>query len=213
MRPTHGASLRPLNAEQLHRAPGHSDPEPDHSDDSHSSISFSEDGMSDASAAGWGEEQYRHQSLVVQQRIARCQSAINRHEMTIGMLQYTFTQERADAPGTAQPLDLTGDSSDDSIGVVSEEEPVHCRDGRPVAPPVVQDCVARLTRRCLESLGSDKFLAAKMLLQALIDDNLLDGAEVARRRMLELLGLENIGFYSLIDQIVHMERKWGAQEP
>jgi hypothetical protein len=62
----------------------------------------------------------------------------------------------------------------------------------------------------LESLGSEKFQAAKMLLQALVDDN---PAEVARRRMLELLGLENIGFYSLIDQIVYMERKWGTQEP
>jgi serine/threonine protein kinase len=206
MRPNYGVCLRSL--EPQHRSRAHSDP--DHSDDSHSSASFSEDGMSDASAAGWGEEQYRHQSLVVQQRIARCQSAINRHEMTIGMLQYTFAQERADAPGTAQPLDLTGDSSDDSIGVVSDEEPVHCRDGRPVAPPIVQDCVARLTRRCLESLGSEKFQAAKMLLQALVDDN---PAEVARRRMLELLGLENIGFYSLIDQIVYMERKWGTQEP
>lgn len=211
MRPTHGVCLRSLNTEQLQRPPIHSDPEPDHSEDSHSSISFSEDGMSDASAGGWGEEQFRHQSRVVQQRIARCQSAINRHEMTIGMLQYNFAQDHPDAPASAQPLDLTGDASDTSIEM-ADDDPQR-RESRPAAPPVVQDCVARLTRRCLESLGSDKFVAAKMLLQALIDDNLLDGAEVARRRMLELLGLENIGFYSLIDQIVHMERKWGAQEP
>merc|ERR1712010_198424 len=89
----------------------------------------------------------------------------------------------------------------------SDDDSVQCREARPVAPPIVQDCVARLTRRCLESLGSDKFQAAKMLLQALVDNN---PAEV-RRRMLELLGMENIGFYSLIDQIVYMERKWGTQ--
>lgn len=165
-------------------------------------------------AGGWGEEQYRHQSRVVQQRIARCQSAINRHEMTIGMLQYTFAQERPQNPAAdSQPLDLTGDSSDASIGVVSDDDAVHGRRAggaaRPAAPPIVQDCIARLTRRCLEALGSDKLQAAKMLLQAL-DDN---PAEVARRRMMELLGLENIGFYSMIDQIVYMERKWGTQEP
>jgi len=216
-RSTHGASLRPLNAEQFRRstAPVHSDPEPDPSDDSHSSISFSEDGMSDASTGGWGEEQYRQQSRVVQQRIARRQSAINRHEMTIGMLQYTYAQDNHTAPASSmQPLDLTGDSSDDeSIGAVNDGDSMHGtahRGVRPMAPPIVQDCIARLTRRCLESLGSDKFHAAKMLLQALVNEN---PVEVLRRRMLELLGMENIGFYSLIDQIVYMERKWGTQEP
>merc|ERR1711959_785881 len=99
--------------------------------------------MSDASAGG-GEEQYRRQSRVVQQRIARCQSAINRHEMTIGMLQYTFAQERPTAEGIEQPLDLTGDSSGSSIGVVGEDS---VQSARPIAPPIVQDCVARLTRR------------------------------------------------------------------
>merc|ERR1719183_2163603 len=112
--------------------------------------------------------------------------------MTIGMLQYTFAQERPAAPAAdAQPLDLTGDSSDASIGVVSDDDrevhghPHHAN--RPAAPPIVQDCVARLTRRCLESLGSDKFQAAKLLQQALDDD--LNPGEAARRRMLELLGL------------------------
>merc|ERR1712048_162739 len=109
--------------------------------------------MSDANAFGWGEEQARRQSAVVQQRIARCQSAINKHQMTIGMLQYTYAQDRQSATAAdAQPLDLTGESSDNSIGVVSD-------DGLPsqstvvgrrsasrvrgtVAPAIVQDCVA-----------------------------------------------------------------------
>merc|ERR1711904_599052 len=104
------------------------------------------------------------------------------------MLQYTFAQERPAAEGIEQPLDLTRDSSGSSIGVVGEDS---VQSARPAAPPIVQDCVARLTRRCLESLGSDKFQAAKMLLQALVDDH-----EVVRRRMQELLGLENIGFWS-----------------
>merc|ERR1719181_568234 len=105
MRPTHGV-LRPLNTEPLQPS-GHGQLEAEHSDDSHSSISFSEDGMSDGSTGGFGEEQCRRQSRVVQQRIARCQSAINRHEMTIGMLQYTFAQERPAAEGgLEQPLDL-----------------------------------------------------------------------------------------------------------
>jgi len=174
--------------------------------------------MSDGAEPGhWGEEQYRRQSLVVQQRIARCQSAINRHEMTIGMLQYTSAQDRSPSKGpqsNAQPLDLTGDSSDNSIQGVSDDDSVRdasCSvEARPPAPPIVQDCLARLTRRCLESLGSEKFQAAKMLLQALVDDS---PAEMVRQRMLEMLGLENIGFYSLIDQVVYMERKWGTQEP
>lgn len=171
--------------------------------------------MSDASTGGLGEEHYRHQARLVQQRIGRCQSAIGRQEMTIGMLQYTCAQDSHTVPASSmQPLDLTGDSSDDeSIGVVNDGESVHgtMHQGvRPMAPPIVQDCIARLTRRCLESLGSDKFHSAKMLLQALVDEN---PVEVLRRRMLELLGMENIGFYSLIDQIVYMERKWGTQEP
>merc|ERR1740130_53949 len=97
------------------------------------------------------------------------------------------------------------------MGVVSDDE---CgnphRPPRPVAPPIVQDCLARLTRRCLESLGSEKFQAAKFLQMALEDD--LNPAETARRRMIELLGVDDIGFYSLIHQIVYMERKWGPQQ-
>jgi hypothetical protein len=203
-------------------------PDFDQSDDSHSSISFDDnatdhdDGINDANAFGWGEEQARRQSVVVQQRIARCQSAISKHQMTIGMLQYNYAQDRQSAATDAQPLDLTGYSSDNSIGVVSDDDGLPSQStvvGRrsasrirgTVAPAIVQDSVARLTRRCLETLGSDRFQAAKMHLQALLDDS-LSPAEMARNQMLELLGFEFIGFYSLIDQIVYMERKWGTQD-
>ncbi|CAE7029177.1 KTR2 [Symbiodinium sp. CCMP2592] len=43
----------------------------------------------------------------------------------------------------------------------------------------------------------------------------LDADEVPsslRTRMLQLLGNEKIGFFSLIDQLVHMDRCWGGQE-
>eukprot|EP00435_Cladocopium_sp_Y103_P019125 s4396_g4.t1 len=33
-----------------------------------------------------------------------------------------------------------------------------------------------------------------------------------RQRMLQMLGSERIGFLSLIDQLVHMERCWGLQD-
>lgn len=201
-RPPHGVCLRSLTSIEPR-----SRPEMMHSDDSHSIASsdddFLDDGMSDMDI---GEEQLRERSHVVQQAISRCQSAIGRHKMTIGMLQYSFAQDRASLapPSDVQPLDLTGDSSDSSIGMVNEQESMMGRRG--MAPAIVQDCVARLTRRCLESLGSDKFQSAKMTLQT---DS---PAEVARGKMLEVLGFDHIGFYSLIDQIVHMERKWGFQD-
>lgn len=73
-------------------------------------------------------------------------------------------------------------------------------------PAMVQDRIARLRRRCLEGLGTDKFRAAKeCLLTRLVAEEV--GGSV-REAMLDVLGLEQIGYYSLIDQIVHMEQQW-----
>jgi hypothetical protein len=78
------------------------------------------------------------------------------------------------------------------------------------APAVVQDIAARLMRRCVEGLGNEKFHAARRSLQASFD-----AAELPiniRQQMLDLLGVDKIGFLSLLDQLVHMERRWGSQE-
>mmetsp|Transcript_32938 Transcript_32938/g.60604 ORF Transcript_32938/g.60604 Transcript_32938/m.60604 type:complete len:802 (-) Transcript_32938:127-2532(-) len=212
MRPHHNVCLRSLNLEQHQQD--------DYSDETHSNISFSDDGMSDVSAMGCANEE--QQSQFVQRRIDRCKSAIRRQELTIGMLRYQEQEQAAPLTAESPSLDLTGDgaeSSDSSLRVISDDglpsqssvvgAPIRGIIARGAATPaIVQDCVARLTRRCLEGLGSEKFQAAK--------NYLLDAVEVPntmRQQMMDLLGLEKIGFYSLIDQIVHMERKWGAQDP
>jgi len=202
--------------------------EPDYSEgDSYSSASLSEveewDTFSEASSTGEGQAPGRHQAL--QHRIDACQAAIYRHRMTIEMLQYGFEQDSEADPGVVErsnfappPEVLHAVASGDEglMGQQPGQQPgqqvgTARRMGGQVAPAVVQDCTARLVRRCLEGLGSEKFQAARRCLQAS-----LDAAEVpanVRMRMVDLLGLEKIGFLSLIDQLVHMERRRGAQDP
>lgn len=75
------------------------------------------------------------------------------------------------------------------------------------APAVVEDRLARLARRCLEGLGDARFQAARRAYRGYMDA--AESPASVRRRMLELLGPDHIGFLSLLDQLVHMERTWG----
>merc|ERR1712113_903157 len=173
--------------------------QPEHSgEESEFSPSISECSDDDGSRTlDSSDEQLRRQSQVVQRRIEQCRAAIYRHRMTIDMLQHTAG--RGDA--------------DHDVSSVCDELPLSQRalnSGRrkgPV-PAIVQDRVARLRRRCMEGLGVEKFQAARRQLESVY------GTEegTVRERMLEMLGLDKIGFYALIDQIVYMEQRWGTQE-
>merc|ERR1711939_334874 len=122
------------------------------------------------------------------------------------MLKYDYAQDvdgdnfsaRSRAPS------LGPDAANQHVGTVRRTGVV-----APV-PAVVQDCIARLVRKCQEGLGSTKFHAAKRALQQSVDAS--DLPSNVRLRMIGLLGIEKVAFLSLLDQIVHMERRWGAQE-
>lgn len=174
----------------------------DHSEDSEFSPSHSE-GSDGAPVGGPGrltsdDEQLRQQSWDVQDRIEQCRAAINRHKMTIETVQHTFAND--------PEVTLTAP--------VGEEPPITWRataTHRQTVPAIIQDRVARLRRRCLEGLGGQKFQAARQCLQSLLgSDDTAVGAALARQQMLDMLGFDKIGFYSLIDQIVHMESQWGS---
>lgn len=193
------------------------------------SANHSDDGLSDVgSRTGASDEQVRRHSQVVQQRIDACRAAIYRHKMTIETLQYSFAEEGQDisdqpaAPlssipthgsavygskGMSQLRDRVGSDllTQDAVGALQDSR---CRGGG--APAVVLDRIARLKRRCLEGLGSEQFQATRQCLQALLDAG--EVAEAVRSEMLGKLGLEKIGFYSLIDQIVYMECRWGHSD-
>eukprot|EP00928_Gymnodinium_smaydae_P036717 TRINITY_DN25621_c0_g1_i2.p1 TRINITY_DN25621_c0_g1~~TRINITY_DN25621_c0_g1_i2.p1 ORF type:complete len:814 (-),score=167.37 TRINITY_DN25621_c0_g1_i2:73-2172(-) len=171
--------------------------------ESRASLSDDEfDGDSDGSASNMPQGHRNARKL--QQRIDACHAAIYRLRMTIGMLQNEAAESEAPYPDRPAPThggaacDLYGDDAHGARRVGAS------------APPAVQDCTARLARRCVEGLGSERFAAAKRCLQALQDAAEAPGG--IRGRMLELLGAERIGFLSLLDQLVHMERTWGVQD-
>jgi len=200
MRPSNSVRLESLTADQFPSQPQSED------SDSSGSLSELEDGLSDASASNWdSDELSRRRSQQLQQRIDQCRAAIYRHRMQIEMLQYSFEQEHSESATMDQ-----GVGSDVAVSSSWRVQggPPHAA-ACPV-PPVVQDCVARLVRRCSEGLGGEKFQAARRCLQASLDA--AEGPTGVRLRMLDLLGDSHIGFLSLIDQIVHMERRWGVQD-
>lgn len=148
-----------------------------------------EENISDVSSSSWLSDKREKRSKALQQRLDHQTAAVERRRMTIDMLQYSLEQQGFEVQDSGEP----------------PRGPKIAR-----APAVVQDSIARLSRRCLEGLGFDKFQAAKRCLQAS-----LDAAEVpacARGRMVDVLGVDRIGFFSLIDQIVHMERRWGSED-
>jgi len=186
---------------------------PEHSEDSgqEGSANHSDDALSDSLEPA-SDEQVRRHSQVVQQRIDACRAAIYRHKMTIETLQYTFAQEGQDAANqSAHGSDFAPHLRDragneilpqDTAGALQD---TRRRGG--ATPPIVLDRIARLKRRCLEGLGSERFQATRQCLQGLLEAG--EVAEAVRGEMLDKLGLEKIGFYSLIDQIVYMECRWG----
>lgn len=166
-----------------------------HSEDS----DFSSSDGSDAEKGGHNAR-LAAESQVVQQRIDECRAAICRHKMTIEMLQHAVAQD-------AEVLDQDGPlmSTRRSSPARRPPDPV-------VVPAVIQDRVARLRRRCVEGLGGERFEAARQCLQHLSSAESQSPVQ-ARDRMLEVLGQEMIGFYALLDQIVHLEQRWGAPPP
>lgn len=158
---------------------------------------------SEGSEAGMGGHNARlaAESQVVQQRLEECRAAICRHKMTIEMLQHAVATD-------AEVLDQDGPlmSTRRSSPAKRPPDPVVV----PAAiPAVIQDRVARLRRRCVEGLGGERFEAARQCLQHLASAESQSPVQ-ARDRMLEVLGQEMIGFYALLDQIVHLEQRWGA---
>merc|ERR1712151_464012 len=104
--------------------------------------------------------QLRRQSLVVQQRIEQCRAAIYRHKMTIETLQYSCRPETPTScarAGVQLPRETLPNERRPSFS--------HMATGTTSAPAVVQDSVAKLRRRCLEGLGSERFQAARKLLR------------------------------------------------
>lgn len=182
---------------------------PEHSEDS-GSANHSDDALPEFGRKSLGtDEQVRRHSLVVQQRIDACRAAICRHKMTIETLQYNCAQE-------AQPDDQLTVRDYTSEAHHGSELTPQLRDRSPtktfsvragVTPAIVLDRIARLKRRCLEGLGEELFQATCQCLQTLTDSGEMSGA--VRSAMLNKLGSEKIGFYSLIDQIVYMECRWG----
>lgn len=195
---------------------------PEHSEDSDRTpvdVDHSEDCLSDVGSRISSDEQVRRQSQIVQQRIDACRAAIFRHKMTIETLQYSFSQEEEGlAAGLPSAMGGADDIASQALGTSHMalgasattggfQAPNTGRRRGAGAPAIVQDRIARLKRRCLEGLGSDKFQAARQCLQSLLAAG--EVAATVRQQMLVTLGLDKIGFYSLIDQIIYMEWRWG----
>lgn len=156
----------------------------------------SDDGLSDSARSWADDEQVRQQSMVVQQRIDQCTAAIHRHKMSIETLQYSISQD-----------DFLDQHATDELEVLTVNTMHDFRSHAGNTPAVVLDRIARLKRRCLEGLGNELFCAVRERLQSLVSAGVL--ADAVRQDMIERLGLDKIGFYSLIDQIVYMECRWG----
>jgi serine/threonine protein kinase len=192
------------------------------SDDSVSSGSFSEvdelDVLSEGSHSDWDRNRQRRQRAL-QQRIDECRSAIYKHRATIAMLQYSASQDNEVVSSHVpppMPRRGTGGDSSAAFPQTSDDEgssaimTQHKLQPGPAPPPFVRDFAARLQRRCLEGLGAGKLRAARHRLRAATDA--AETPEAVRVELLELLGLDKIGFLSLLDQLVHLERRWGAQD-
>merc|ERR1712178_682427 len=186
---------------------------PEHSEDSgpEGSPNHSDDGLADVGRRSFAsDEQVRRHSLVGLTRIDACRAAICRHKMTIETLQYSFAQdghevaEQLPTHGLELPPQLRDRAATESFAHLDGGESRRRGGG---TPAIVLDRITRLRRRCLEGLGDELFQATRHCLQTLLDAG--EVAEAVRSAMLDKLGMEKIGFYSLIDQIVYMECRWG----
>lgn len=163
-----------------------------------------------ASEANWSHDDDGVAKKKLQKRIDWCRAAIHRHRMTIEMLKNCYAQGDTEGLQTDRSARKTG-----MVQILEGQSPSPRHYGgvgrrASTAPAVVQDCAARIVRRCLEGLGTEKFLAARRVLQTAMESAELPTS--IRRKMLEMLGMEKIGFLSLLDQLVHLERRWGMQD-
>lgn len=193
---THSVKLQALPLPPRPRSHGAEDRD---SRSSGSSLSF----VDELNDARKGEVENTAWQRTLEERIDESKAALQKYRMTIDMLQYSF--EHGDDVMISQrsvheqgPVPL---APDDVAGWAGS---------RPAMPGVVQDCAARLQRRCLEALGLETLQQARRLVEESLDADEVPSS--LRTRMLQLLGNEKIGFFSLIDQLVHMDRCWGAQE-
>jgi len=191
------------------------------SDDSQSSGSFSDedelDVLSEASHSDWDRNRQRRQRAL-QQRIDEHKSAIYKDRMTIAMLEYSSAQDNelvsAHVPpliprrGTGGESNTLPQSSDEEGSSAAMTQ--HKSQPGPSPPASVRDFHARLQRKCLEGLGASKLRAARRRLRVATDA--AETPEAVRQQLLELLGLDKIGFLSLLDQLLHLEKRWGTQE-
>eukprot|EP00927_Polykrikos_kofoidii_P083932 TRINITY_DN8720_c1_g4_i1.p1 TRINITY_DN8720_c1_g4~~TRINITY_DN8720_c1_g4_i1.p1 ORF type:complete len:806 (+),score=124.06 TRINITY_DN8720_c1_g4_i1:343-2760(+) len=203
-RPLHSVSLKSLNTDQRSL-------QLSEDSDASGSLSEMEDGISDVSGFELADDQsVRRRSMVLRNRIEQYRAAIYKHRLKIEMLEYSFAQDRGD---TEQAVAVASMRS--AVSEAPEAPSVVAGTSRRIVagvcvPAIVQDSIARLARRCHEGLGSEKFMAARRCLQAAADAS--EVASSVRLQMLDVLGIDKIGFFSLVDQIVHMERRWGCQE-
>lgn len=75
---------------------------------------------------------------------------------------------------------------------------------QPVWKVIMQDHIAHLKRRCVEGLGEGVFQVAEEYLRS----SACEDPSVLHQRMVDILGHERLSFASMVNQIVHMERKW-----
>jgi len=131
------------------------------------------------------QEKLQHkQPETLQLRIEECRAALLRHQEAVEALEAE-----------------TGVSSCEAMSARSQVS---------ATPALFQAHALRLKRLCVDGLGVSVFEEAKRRLQALGRAGPVERAR-ARQVMLEVLGLERIGFHSLLDQLAHIEG-WGSRE-
>jgi hypothetical protein len=178
----------------------------EYSEASLSSDSVSEvDGWCDGglSEAGGATDGFTNGRRSLQHKIDKAKAVINKCRMTIDMLQYRCAHGEGGVTATDRFTVGEGYHGYASGDEAAQQWP------QPTIPGFAQDCCARLLRKCLEGLGPEKFHAARHIVEQSFEDQHHAGL---RKQMLGLLGLEKVGFWSLIDQIVHIERSWAVQE-
>lgn len=197
---TSRAALNNVSLEALSTAQNLREP----SESSSGSGTHSEGGFSEFDRRSGSAEHIARRKEQVQSRMEYYKASICRHRMQMETLQHKYAQEQS-REDVRERNDRAATFVEE--GARAEQPPTRQRRAMPV---VVEDQLARIVRRCLDGLGHERLAAAKRCLHVLTD-----GGEEAfnmRRHMRQTLGEDKIGFYSLIDQIVYIERHWGEED-
>lgn len=208
---TSRAALNNVSLEALSTAQNLREP----SESSSGSGTHSEGAFSEYDRRSGSAEHIAKRKEQAQSRMEYYKASICRHRMQMETLQNKYAQEQAseDARERAAREQDDGERNDRAAAFLEDgARPDQASPGRQrrAMPVVVEDQLARIVRRCTDGLGHERLAAAKRCLHVLTD-----GGEEAlnmRRHMRQTLGEDKIGFYSLIDQIVYIERHWGEED-